>query len=157
MRAKSYNLSRDIILPYDYIKPVLPDILPIPVINIIYSYYRGVKPYVKELQEWFGEDSDNRNYHDNEYEAQQSLIYGVRNVLDYFPKTNIHELVKTDYFKSHTLWMLDDVDDPTNIEVKNISELLCKLKNKIIPYDIQVGDICNNIMSDYSIPFESNG
>ena len=39
-----------------------------------YSFYNSLQPCVRELQDWFGENSDTKNYHDGQYEAQASLI-----------------------------------------------------------------------------------
>ena len=66
-------MAYDVILPFEYIKtslPVLPDGIP----KIIYSFYNSMQPCIRELQDWFGEDSYTKNYHDNQYEAQRSLI-----------------------------------------------------------------------------------
>ena len=68
-RSKIKDLSYDIVLPIECIKSSLPPILPNGVTNIIYSFYRSMQPCVRELQDWFGENSDTRNYDDNQYEA----------------------------------------------------------------------------------------
>ena len=71
LKAKSY----DVILTFEYIYiytylPGLPD----GISKIIYSFYNSLQPYVRELQDWYGEDSHTKHYHDNQYEAQRSLI-----------------------------------------------------------------------------------
>ena len=89
-RSKINDLSYDVVIPFEYIKSSLPPILPDGVTNLIYSFYRSLQPYVCELQDWFGENSDSKNYDDNQYEAQASLILEFVDVDKYFPNADIY-------------------------------------------------------------------
>ena len=116
-RTKHEELAYDVILPIQYIKPCLPSKLPNPILNIIYSYYNALQPFVRELQDWFGEDSDSKNYHINDYEAQASLIFDVIDVDKYFLNSNLNEIVRTEYFKSQDIIYCTD-DTPYLVEIK---------------------------------------
>ena len=152
-KMKLKNISKDVILPADYVKSSLPAILPDSITNIIYSYYNSLQPYIRELQDWFGEDSDTKNYDDNFYEAQASLILDFVDVDKYFPNTDINRLRETDYFKSHNT--IDNVDGtPVCVEVKSSRILLNNLRNNKIPYQITLPYNEGETMIDYKIPFE---
>ena len=82
-RFKINEVSYDIVLPFEFIKSSLPPILPAGITNIIYSFYKSLQPCVRELQDWFGENSDTMDYDDNQYEAQASLILEFVNIDKY--------------------------------------------------------------------------
>ena len=79
----------------------MPSVLPGAISKMIYSFYNSLQPCVRELQDWFGENSDTKNYHENQYEAQTSLTLELVDIDKYFPNACINKLIKTDYFKSH--------------------------------------------------------
>ena len=66
-----------------------------------YAFPNSLQPCVPELQEWYVENSDTKDYHDNQHEAQASLLLDFVDVDKYFPSTCINKPIKTDYFKSH--------------------------------------------------------
>ena len=65
----------------------------------MYSFYNSLQPCVRKLQDWFGENSATKKYHDNQYEAQAWLILEFEDVEEYVPNTFINEFIKTEYFK----------------------------------------------------------
>ena len=154
-RSKIKELSYDIILPIECIKPVLSPILPDGITNLIYSFYRSTQPYVKELQDWFGENSDLKNYDDNQYEAQASLILEFVDVDKYFPNADIYKLMQTDYFKSHQIVYSTD-EFPHLVEIKSVRKLLDYLNKNIIPYEANLYYNSGETMIEYGIPFDSD-
>ena len=114
-----------------------------------------MQPYIRELQDWFGEDSETRNYDDNFYEAQASLILEFVDVNKYFPNSNIDILKKTDFFKAHNI-VTDFAGNPLCVEIISSHRLLDYLRNKKIPYQITLPYTEGETMIDYKIPFESD-
>ena len=128
-RAKLKAMAYDVILLFEYIKAPLPPTLPSGISDIIYSYYNSLQPFVRELQDWFGDDFYTQNYNDNQYEAQRSLIIEFVDVDEYFPDTCINKLIQTDYFKSHqVVFCIDGI--PRHVEIKSITRLLKYSKRK---------------------------
>jgi len=126
----------------------MPPILPDAISNLIYSC-NSLQPFVRELQDWFGENSDVKDYHDNENEAARSLILGIVDVDEYFPNVNINEIMNTAYFKSHDIIYCTD-GTPCKVEIKSTKTLLSYLKQKI-PYEADlVYRICETGL-DYGI------
>ena len=119
-------MSYAVILPYNYIKTCLPA-LPYGVSKIIYSFYNSLQPCVRELQDWFGEDSYKKNYHDTQYERSQILEFV--DVNKYCPNTFINKIMQTDYFKSHQIIYCTD-GIPRHVEIKSITRLLDFLRRK---------------------------
>ena len=154
-RFKINEVSYDIVLPFEYIKSSLPPILPAEITNNIYSFYKSLQPCVRELQDWFGENSDTRNYDDNQYEAQASLILEFVNIDKYFPNADIYKLMQTEYFKSHQIvYCTDGV--PRHVEIKSASKLLAFLKQNKIPYEVNLYYTAGETMMDFGIPFDSD-
>ena len=152
-KLKIKNSAKDVILPADYIKSSLPPTIPDPIANIIYSYYNSLQPYIRELQDWFGEDSETKNYEDNYYEAQASLILDFVDVNEYFPNTDINKLRETDFFKAYNT--IDNVAGyPLCVEIISSRKLLQNLRMKKIPYQITLPYNEGETMIDYKIPFE---
>jgi len=114
----------------------MPSILPDAISNLIYSC-NSLQPFVRELQDWFGENSDVQNFHDNENEAQRSLILEFVDVDEYFPNVNINEIMNTAYFKSHDIIHYTD-GTPQYVEIKSTQKLLSYLKQKI-QYEADMG------------------
>ena len=137
------------------ISKLLPSILPDALSNMIYAFYNSLQPCVRELQDWFGENSDTKNYHDNHYEAQASLILEFVDVDKYFPDACMNKLMDTDYFKSHQVVYYTD-GTPQFVEIKYVSKLLDYLKRKKIPYEINLSQNEGGTMIDYAIPFKSD-
>ena len=54
-------MSYDVIMPFKYIKTGLPPVSPDGISKIIYSFYNSLHPFVRELQDWFGENSVTKN------------------------------------------------------------------------------------------------
>ena len=151
-RSKIEELAYDVVLPFECIKSSLPSGLPEPILNIIYLFYRQSHPCVRELQEWFGENSNNKNYHDNEYEAQRSLILEFADIDKYFPGGVD---ISSNYFKSHDV-VYDTDDTPRQVEIKSSKNLLDYLKQHTIPYELSLPYYEGETMIDYGIPFESD-
>ena len=97
---------------------------------MIYSFYNSLQPCVRELQDWYGENYDIKNYHDNQYEPQTSLILELVDVDKYFPDTCINKRIKTYYFKSHQFVCFYTYGIPQFVEIKSASKLLDHLKRK---------------------------
>ena len=127
----------------------MPPILPDAISNLIYSC-NSLQPFVRELQDWFGENSDVKNYHDNENEAQRSLILDFVDVDEYFPNVNINEIMNTAYFKSHDIIYCTD-GTPCNVEIKSTNKKRCYLKHKKIPYEADLGYRIGDTGLDYGI------
>ena len=107
------------------------------------------------MQDWFGENSDSKNYDDNFYEAQGSLILEFVDIDKYFPNNNIDILKETDFFKAHNV-VTDFAGNPLCVEVKSSRRLLDYLKKKKIPYQITLPYNEGETMIDFNIPFESD-
>jgi hypothetical protein len=104
------------ILSFEEIILPLPDVIK----NVVYKYYRDSQVYIKELQDWFGEEYYSTRQYD--YSAQCSKIYTLTNIEEYYPGVNVDKLVLTDYFKS--LDIVEFEEGRYTVETVDIKQLL---------------------------------
>ena len=106
-------------------------------------------PYVHELQIWFGEDSCDRQYHD--LSPQASLLFDFISLNEYYPNHDLSKLTQTEYFKSFDIGPYVDVDGHCVIEIRNIKDLLKRLRNKEFPFSFGWQDYIQNLEIDYGV------
>ena len=83
------------------------------------------------------------------------MIFDVIDVDKYFLNSNLNEIVRTEYFKSHDIIYCTD-DTPHLVEIKSIKNLLNYVKQNRIPHDVVLDYAIGETMCDYNIPFDSD-